>query len=90
MGLSSGDGSPGGFRLGIEPWVLSSDIRLETSLFLSYDVSTVGLLVDRWRLCSNEPLIRTAFMDSRTSLPLFGMGEFCTGGSGMPLVPRCF
>lgn len=37
-----------------------------------------------------DALVRTAFMDSRTSRPLFGMGEFCTGGSGMPFVPRCF
>src|SRR5436189_1209296 len=45
-------------------------------------------LLERW-----GPRTRTAFMDSRTSRPRLGIGEFCEGGmTGTPFgeVPRCF
>ena len=91
VGLSSGPASGGGCMLGFELWALSSDMRLETSFELSNLVSTTGRgCAERFRLCIVDCRVRTAFIDSRTSRPLFGMGEFCTGGSAMPLVPRCF
>ena len=69
--------------------VVSSDIRFDTGVPLDGDASFKR--VDLCRLGSIEPLVRTAFSDSRTSRPRLGMGEFCEGNMGTPPgdAPKC-